>query len=104
MITGFITTVEVAAQITAAIAQAFTSRNLPQFWSLGSMPIHTGPHAGMVFLPADDQILSTPLRGNPPLTPADFPEFETLVSILGGLESRQNIDPQCLIDPNAPTP
>lgn len=104
MITGFITTAEIAAQVEAGIAQAFTSRNLPQFWTLGSMPIHTGEHAGKVFLPADDQILNTPLRGNPPLTPQDFPEFSTIVSLLGGLEARQQIDPAIIAPPTDPEP
>lgn len=104
MITGFITTPEIAEQVNAAVAQAFTVRNLPQFWALGSMPIYTGEHAGKVFLPADEQILNTPLRENPPVTPQDFPEFEQLVSLLGGLEARQQIDPAVLKDPVIPDP
>jgi hypothetical protein len=100
MITGFVTTAEVAQAVEAGIAQAFTSRNLPQFWALGSMPIHTGPHAGKVFLPADEQILSTPLRESPPVTPQDFPEFAQLLALLGGLEARQSISPSDLIDPS----
>lgn len=104
MITGFITTAETAQAINAAVAQAFVSRNLPQFWALGSLPIHTGEHAGMTFIPADEQILSAPLRGNPPLTPADFPEFVQLVAMLGGLDARVEIDPSVLIDPNQQEP
>lgn len=104
MITGFITTAEVASQVNAGITQAFTSRGLPQFWALGSMPIFTGEHAGKVFLPADDLVLSTPLHGKPVKTPQDFPEFEQLVSVLGGLEARTEIDPEVLKDPNAQEP
>lgn len=94
MIAGFVTTAEIAEVINAAVAQAFSSRNLPQFWALGFMPIYTGEYAGLIFIPADEQILLTPLRQNPPVTPADFPEFAQLVAMLGGLDARVNILPE----------
>jgi hypothetical protein len=93
---GHITTPEIAAAITAAIEAAQTSRGLPVYWSLVGMPIYTGPHTGKVFLCTDDASLATPLRGNPPQTPHDFPEFDQLLQILGGLESRIDIDPAIL--------
>lgn len=104
MITGFITTPEVAAQITAAITQAFVTRNLPQFWTLQGMPLYSGENVGLIFIPASDQILSTPLMGTPPQTPQDFPEFAVLLELLGGLEARQEIDPLELVYPDAVLP
>ena len=100
--TGYILTEEQADAVLDAIAQAFIVRDLPQFWTPGKNRIHTGDHAGMWIVPADDQICDTPLMGNPPMTPRDFPEFAQLIESLGGLEARQEIDASTLIDPNAP--
>ena len=97
---GFITTAETAAAILAGIETAMSSRGLPNYWTTGSYPIHSGPHAGSVFIPADEAILSTPLMGNPPLTPRDFPEFDQLVAALGGLDARQDIDPADIENPD----
>jgi len=94
---GHITDLVTATAITAAIEAAQTSRGLPVYWSLVGMPIYTGPHTGKVFLNTDDDSLDTPLRGNPPQTPRDFPEFAQLLQILGGLESRIDIDPTTLV-------
>jgi len=96
---GFITTPETSAALTQAISDAQTSRGLPVFWLLIGMPIYFGEYAGMHFIPADDSILSTPLRGNPIQTPQDFPEFASLIEMLGGLDARidlpvSNITPQ----------
>ena len=91
---GFITTPDTSAAVTQAIRDAQTSRNLPVFWLLVGMPIYSGEHAGLHFIPADDDILSTPLRGNPVQTPQDFPEFLTLIELLGGLDARVDIDPE----------
>lgn len=101
---GYITTPEQAAAIITAIREAFTSRDLPPFWSTGSYPIHQGEHAGKVFIPASDEILATPLRINPDIeTPADFPECAELIESLGGLHARVDLHPSILINPNAPT-
>ena len=94
---GFITSPETAAAILAGIRQAQESRNLPVFWSTGSYPIHTGEHAGKVFIPADDSILSTNLRRGQ--TPMDFPETPQILAALGGLDSRVDLDPVAIIDP-----
>ena len=96
---GFITTQEQAAAANAAIAEAQTSRGMPVFWQAGSYPIHNGEHAGSYFVPCDDQTLSTPLIGNPPQTPQEFPEFATIVGAMGGLESRVEIDPSDIAPP-----
>jgi len=85
---GFITTPEASAAVTQAISDAQTSRDLPVFWLLIGMPIYSGEYAGMHFIPADDSILTTPLRGNPIQTPQDFPEFTSLIELLGGLDAR----------------
>jgi hypothetical protein len=85
---GYITTQTQAEAINAAIAKAQTSRGFPVFWLAGSIPIQSGIHAGECFIPCDDSLLSTPLIGNPPQTPVDFPEFQTIIETLGGLEAR----------------
>jgi hypothetical protein len=91
---GFVTTKEQADTINAAIAEAQTSRGMPVFWLIGSISIHRGIHAGMHFIPCDEDTLSTPLVGNPPKTPVDYPEFQTIVDNLGGLDSRIEINPE----------
>lgn len=100
---GFVTTAKQAQAVNDAVALAQTSRGLPVFWLPGAYHIFTGYHAGMTFTPCSEQTLSTPLRGNPPLTPVDFPEFAEIIESLGGLDARVDIQPQNLIDPNAPT-
>lgn len=90
---GHVTTPELAAAITTAINHAQTSRGLPVYWSLEGVPILTGEHAGKMFLCSDDASLNTPLRGNPPATPRDFPEFSQLIAVLGGLDARVEVEP-----------
>ena len=89
---GYITTQEQAEEINAAIAAAQTDRGLPVFWMIGSIPILSGIHAGLHFIPCDDILLSTPLFGNPPQTPMDFPEFVSIIETLGGLQARVDLD------------
>ena len=96
---GYITTQEQAEAINAAIAKAQTDRGLPVFWLAGSILIQSGIHAGMHFVPCDDGILSTPLIGNPPQTPADYPEFQTIIETLGGLEARIELAPEDIFVP-----
>ena len=88
---GFISTLETSTEITQLIRHAQESRDLPVFWLLVGIPICFGKYAGMYFIPADDEILSTPLRGDPVLTPKDFPEFNTIIDLLGGLDARIDI-------------
>ena len=88
---GFVTTQEQADAANAAIANAQTSRGMPVFWLAGSYLIYSGEHAGSYFVPCDDAILSTPLIGNPPQTPQDFPEFATIIESMGGLDARIDI-------------
>ena len=98
---GFITSPETATAVLSGIEQAMASRGLPNYWTCGKYSIHTGEHAGDMFLPFDDGMMATNLRGG--LTPIDFPEFGQLVAALGGLDARIDLDPQAIIDPNAPT-
>jgi hypothetical protein len=88
---GHITDKATADAITDAIENAQTSRGVPVYWLLVGVPIYSGEHAGKVFLPTDDEALNTPLRGNPIQTPQDFPEFQQLIDILGGLDARVNL-------------
>ena len=96
---GYITPPETAQAVSDGVAQAFAVRDLPQFWALAIMPILTGEHAGQMFIAADDSIFQTPLRGNPPQRPTDYPEFEQLVEMLGGLEARVELDPAHITPP-----
>jgi hypothetical protein len=99
---GYITTQEQAEDINAAIAKAQTDRGFPVFWLAGSIPIQSGEHAGMHFIPADDSLLSTPLIGNPPQTPVDFPEFTSLIELLGGLDARIDLPASATTPPEQP--
>ena len=98
---GFITTPETAAAVLAGIRQAQIDNGRDHYWTTGAEPIFSGDDVGGMFIPADDEILSTPLRNG--LTPRDFPEFDQLISLLGGLDARVPIQPEVLIDPDAPT-
>lgn len=99
---GFITTQEQAEAVNSAIAKAQTDRGLPVCWLVGSYFIYSGEHEGKTFIPCNELIMNTPLIGNPPKTPMDFPEFAQIISTLGGLESRINIDPQDTSPPIQP--
>ena len=88
---GYVTTQEQAEAINDVIAEAQTNRGLPVFWLAGINPIYSGEHAGSYFVQCDDEILTTPLIGNPPQTPQDFPEFATIIDMMGGLEARVDI-------------
>lgn len=88
---GHITNQATADAITAAIENAQTSRGVPVYWLLVGVPIYSGKYTGKVFLPTDDVTLNTPLRGNPVQTPQDFPEFQQLIDILGGLDARVDL-------------
>jgi hypothetical protein len=99
---GYITTSETADTVIDAIASAFDTRNLPRFWSPGKYLIRQGEHAGLYFIPAGDGILDAPLMGSPVQTPQDSPEFETLIAMMGGLESRVEIDPSDIASPEEP--
>jgi hypothetical protein len=99
---GFVITPEASAAVTQAISDAQTSRELSVFWLLVGMPIYSGEYTGMHFIPADDVVLNTPLRGNPIQTPQDFPEFGAIIELLGGLDARIDIDPSIITPDPAP--
>ena len=88
---GFAVTQDQAEAANVAIAEAQTSRGMPVFWLAGSYPIYSGAHAGGCFVPCDDETLTTPLIGNPPQTPKDFPEFAIIIDAMGGLDARIDI-------------
>jgi hypothetical protein len=91
---GFITDPNTATQVNEAVANAQVERGLPVFWLPGKYEVFRGEHVGMFFIPCDDETLSTPLRGNPPLHPTGFPEFQTIVEELGGLDARVDLPPE----------
>ena len=100
---GFVTNQATADAVLAGIEQAQRGRGLAFYWSPGAFPIHAGEHVGKWFIPASEEVLATPLRGNPILTPRDFPEFDQLMTALGGLDSRISVEPADLIDPTTLT-
>lgn len=87
---GFIVTPETSAAITAAVALAQTSRGLAPYIGIRGMEILSGANTGQHFLPFDDLALTTPLHGGTHVS--DYPEFATLISMLGGLEARVEIE------------
>jgi hypothetical protein len=93
---GFITTQEEAEAVNSAIAEAQTSRGFAVSWLAGSFPIYHGEHEGKSFIPCNEIIMSTPLMGNPPQTPRDFPEFAKIINSLGGLDARIDLDPESI--------
>tara|TARA_B100001059_G_C17749197_1_gene536153 strand:- start:99 stop:413 length:315 start_codon:yes stop_codon:yes gene_type:complete len=95
---GFITTPETAALVLDGIRAAQESRGHDYYWTTGAEPINSGANKGLMFIPASDELLNTPLRNG--LTPRDFPEFDQLVDLLGGLEERVVIEPDSLINPD----
>ena len=97
---GFITTPETASEVLDAIREAQTSRGHAYFWSPGSMPIYGGDHAGKTLILASDDILDTPLRQGQ--TPRDFPEFDIMIEMLGGLEARVDVAQDDLVNPDIP--
>jgi hypothetical protein len=99
---GFVVSKEQAQAANDAVTFAQTSRGLPVFWLPGQYHLFTGQYAGMTFVPCSDSTLSSKLIGNPARTPMDFQEFAEIVALLGGLESRVSVDPQDIIDPDAP--
>lgn len=98
---GFITTPETASTVIDGIREAQLSRGQHYYWTTGAEPIYSGPDEGQMFIPASDEVLDTPLRNG--LTPRDFPEFDQLVNLLGGLNSRVEIDLDYLINPDLPS-
>jgi hypothetical protein len=95
---GFVTFLAKAEQINDAVAKAQVERGLPVFWLPGMCEIYHGLYDGLYFIPCDDETLSTPLRGNPPLHPVDFPEFQTIIEELGGLDARVDLPPSDIIE------
>jgi hypothetical protein len=95
---GFVTTQVKAQQVNDSVAQAQTNRGLSVFWLPGMYEVHHGIYDGLYFIPCDDETMHTPLRGNPILAPIDFPEFQTIIEGLGGLDARVDIPPSDIIE------
>jgi hypothetical protein len=97
---GFITSPETSAAITAAVGLAQTSRDLAPYIGIRGMEILSGPDVGQHFLPFDDLALTTPLHGGTHVS--DYPEFASLIAMLGGLDARVSIDPSLVTIPPEP--
>jgi len=95
---GFVTSLANAKQVNDAVAQAQTDRGLPVFWIPGMYEVYHGLYDGLYFIPCDDETLSTPLLGDPPSHPVDFPEFQTIIEELGGLDARVDLPPSDIIE------
>lgn len=98
--TGFITTPETSVAITAAVELAQTSRGLAPYIGIRGMEILSGANAGQHFLPFDDLALTTPLHGGTRVS--DYPEFASLLAMLGGLDARVSLDPSLVTLPPEP--
>ena len=96
---GFITNTATAAAVLDGIREAQLSRGTAYYWTTGAMPIYAGTHSGQTYIPADDALLATPLHHD--VTPRDFPEFDQLVTLLGGLEARVDLPASAIVDPDA---
>ena len=94
---GYITTPETSAAITAAVELAQTSRGLAPYIGIRGMEILSGPDVGQHFLPFDNSALTTPLHGGTRVS--DYPEFTSLLAMLGGLDSRVSLDPSLVTPP-----
>lgn len=86
---GFVVTPETLGALEAGFAAAFTARGIPQYLTLGAVPITAGEHAGKSFIPFPDDALTQPLHGNHTLP--DFHEFGQLIDMLGGMSARVEI-------------
>jgi hypothetical protein len=62
------------------------------------MEILSGSDIGQHFIPFDDSALMVPLHGGTHIS--DYPEFAALLALLGGLDSRVDIDPE-LVTPTS---
>jgi len=94
--TGYITDQATANAVSEAVEAACDARGVARFIAVRGMPIFSGPHAGAVFIPLDDISLDQRLMHE---KMRDYPEFQQLVAMLGGLDARIDIDTQDLIDP-----
>jgi len=97
---GFITSPETSAAITAAVELAQTSRGLSPYIGIRGMEILSGPNAGQHFLPFDDLALTTPLHAGTHVS--GYPEFSALITMLGGLDARVDIDPSLVTTSHEP--
>jgi len=97
---GFITSKETAETIMSQVELAQTSRGVPYYWSPGMYEIFSGEHTGSYFIPLTESMLDTVLRND--LKPSDFPEFSQLVSALGGLDARVDLDPLAIQSSDEP--
>jgi hypothetical protein len=99
---GFVTDRNTATKVNEAVANAQVDRNLPVFWAPGKYQVFSGEYAGMFFIPCDNETMDTPLRGNPPLRPIDFPEFQEIIESLGGLDARVDLPELDITAPDEP--
>ena len=95
---GFIVSPEISSSITAAVELAQTSRGYSPYIGIRGMEILSGPDAGQHFIPFDDSALEVPLHLGTRMP--DYPEFTSLIAMLGGLESRVSIDPALVTPPS----
>ena len=95
---GFIVSPETSATITAAVELAQTSRGLAPYIGIRGMEILSGPDVGQHFIPFDDSALEVPLHLGTRMP--DYPEFLSLLAMLGGLDARVDIAPELVTAPS----
>jgi hypothetical protein len=95
---GFVTDLPTAGTISAAVEAACDTRGVARFIAMRGRAIHSGQHASEVFLPlADSDLAQVMYRGQ---CLPDFPEFAQLVTILGGLDARVEIELSDILAPD----
>lgn len=97
---GFLTTAETLATVDAGLSAAFAARGVQQYLTLGARQVLSGEHEGKWFIPFSDAALDQPLYGGHHVH--EFPEFEQLIALLGGLDARVDLADEDITPPAEP--
>ena len=98
-LTGYIVDETTRDTIAAALDAVQETRGR-KYLHLGAAYIHAGASAGKYFIGLSDKDLTQKMAGT---MLKDHPEFQQIITSLGGLDARVEIDSADLIDPNAET-
>ena len=98
-LTGYIVDETTRDALADALDAAQESRGR-KYLHLGAAYIHTGASAGNYFIGLADSDLTQKVAG---IMLKDYPEFQDIITSLGGLDARVELDSADLIDPNAET-
>ena len=98
-LTGYIVDETTRDTLAAALDSAQESRGR-KYLHLGTAFIHSGSSAGKYFIGLSDKDLTQKMGG---IMLKDYPEFQGIITSLGGLDARVELDSAYLIDPNSET-